>query len=358
MKPITELITVQAPLINHAAGVGWDVVTKEDSLKKRHGETGLFHYPELEEALLRLNPFLTTETVQTVIQELEAIPNTMAGNREMLEWLRGQHSVYVPAEKRRRNVTLIDYADLKNDVFQVSYEWAFTPGTGKGNRADVVFLVNGLPVAIIENKNPKLPDAMERAVKQLRRYELQTPELLTAPQVFNVIHLIDYLYGVTWNYGRKNIFRWKEKRSETFKEAIQTFFESYSFLMMLREWILFYVKDDELQKTILRQHQTRAAVKVVARCADPKRKRGLIWHTQGSGKTFTLITATRLILEDLKRFAGSTMLLIVDRNELEGQLSGWVERLVGEMKGSGIKIEYATSKARLQELLNQDFRGL
>src|SRR5262245_66061087 len=117
---------------------------------------------------------------------------------------------------------------------------------------------------------------------------------------------------------------------------------------MLKDWILFYVKDDELQKSILRQHQTRAAVKVVERCADPKKQRGLIWHTQGSGKTFTLITAARLILEDRARFAGATVLLVVDRNELEGQLSGWVERLVGEMRGGGVAIEHADSKATLQ----------
>ena len=128
--------------------------------------------------------------------------------------------------------------------------------------------------------------------------------------------------------------------------------------MLLKEWILFFVKDDELQKTVLRQHQTRAATKVVARCADPTRKTGLVWHTQGSGKTFTLITAARLILDDKERFPGATVMLVVDRNELEGQLSGWVERMIGEMQGRDIKIEYADSRARLQELLDADFRGL
>src|SRR6266436_1403083 len=97
-------------------------------------------------------------------------------------------------------------------------------GGRKGNRVDVMFLVNGVPVAVVENKNPKLPDAMERAIKQLRRYELETPEILTMPQVFNVTHLIEYFYGVTWNYSRKNIFKWKENPSETYKEAVQSFF--------------------------------------------------------------------------------------------------------------------------------------
>lgn len=359
MPRITELTSVQIPLVQHAAGAGWEVVSQEASLGKRGGAAGLFYYAELEAALLRLNPgVVTQENVQAVIQEIEALPATIQGNRDMLDWLRGAKTIAVVEQRRRRNVALIDFADVDKNVFQITYEWEYTPRARKGNRADVVFLVNGIPVAIVENKSPKVGDAMERAVKQLRRYEMETPEMLLAPQVFNVTHLIDYLYGVTWNYSPKNIFVWKGRKSETFKEAVQSFFRKPTLLRMLKDWILFYVKDDELQKTVLRQHQTRAAVKVVERCADPKKQRGLIWHTQGSGKTFTLITAARLILQDRERFPGATALLVVDRNELEGQLSGWVERLVGEMKGEGIPIEYAGSKARLQQLFDSDFRGL
>jgi len=354
-----EAGTVQFPLVKHAAEIGWAVISDAEALRRRGGEAGLFFYKDLEEALFRLNPdIITSDNVQPVIQRMESVPNNIEGNREILEWLRGNKTVFVESEKRHRNVTLIDFKNLDRNVFQVTYEWTFRAMNKKGNRADVVFLVNGIPVAIVENKNPKLPDAMERAIKQLRRYELETPELLTMPQVFNVTHLIEYFYGVTWNYSRKGMFRWKEKPSETYKQAVQSFFEHGAFLSMLKEWILFFLKDDELQKTVLRQHQTRAAMKVVERCADPKKKTGLVWHTQGSGKTFTLITAARLILEDKEHFPGATVMLVIDRNELEGQLSGWVERLVGEIYGRDIKIEYAESRARLQSLLDQDFRGL
>jgi type I restriction enzyme R subunit len=354
-----EAGTVQFPLVKHAAEVGWTIVPETDALTKRGGEAGLFFYKELEDALLRLNPgIVTPDNVQAIIQRMESVPNTIEGNREILEWLRGNRTVFVESEKRHRNVALIDFRDIARNEYQVTYEWTFRALNKKGNRADVVFLINGIPVAIVENKNPALPDAMERAITQLRRYQLETPELLTMPQVFNVTHLVEYFYGVTWNYARKNIFKWKEQPEETYKRAVYSFFGHCAFLAMLKEWVLFFLKDDELQKTVLRQHQTRAAVKVVERCGDPKKKTGLVWHTQGSGKTFTLITAARLILEDKARFPGATVMLVVDRNELEGQLSGWVERLVGEMQGHDIKIAYANSKAKLQELLDQDFRGL
>jgi type I restriction enzyme, R subunit len=358
-KLANEAGTVQYPLVKHAEEIGWTCISKDDAVHRRKGEAGLFFYEDLEKALIRLNPgVVNSGNVQAIIQRMEAAPSSIDGNREMLEWLRGNRTIYDENEDRHRNVSLIDYDQIDRNDFHVTYEWTFQSGTKKGNRADVMFLVNGVPVAIIENKNPKLTDAMERAIVQLRRYQLETPEIVTAAQVFNVTHLIEYFYGVTWNYSRKGIFPWKEVPSQAYKAAIQSFFNKAHFLDVLGEWILFYTKDDELQKTILRQHQTRAAIKVVERCADPAKKSGLIWHTQGSGKTFTLITSARLILEDKKRFPGATVMLVVDRNELEGQLSGWVERLVGEMQGAQVKIAYAHTGAKLQELLDQDFRGL
>ncbi len=357
----SEIGTVQTPMLKHAEAAGWTIVPETVALKKRGGESGLFFYDEVKAALVRLNPgIVTEENVESIVQQIEAAPSTIEGNKEILEWLRGNRTVYVDSEKRHRNITLIDYS-LNNNIFQVTQEWTYRFPSRKGNRADVIFLVNGIPVALIENKNPKVPDAMQRAISQLRRYELETPEMLIAPQVFNTTHLIEYFYGVTWNYRRKDIVPWKDnagRRHTSYENAIKTFFEPERFLTMLREWILFYVKNDVLEKAVLRQHQTRASLKVVERAAHPTKKRGLIWHTQGSGKTFTLLTSARLILDDKKQFPGATVIAVVDRNELEGQLSGWVERLFGEMQGRQINVEKANSKRELQDLFDRDFRGL
>lgn len=359
-KLAIEAATVQFPLVEYAAAAGWERVSEADALRKRRGEGGLFFYDELEAALLRLNPGVVTPAdVPGIVQRLESLPNTIAGNREVLEWLRGKQTIYVDSEKRHRNVRLVDFDnEPASNSFQVTWEWAYRNGTRKGNRADVVFVINGVPVAIVENKNPKSKDAMSKALVQLRRYELETPEMLTAPQVFNITHLIEYFYGVTWNTQRKFVFNWKEEKPGSYEDRVKHFFDHARFLRMLRDWILFFEQDDELQKTILRQHQTRAAIKVAERCADPTKRSGLVWHTQGSGKTFTMVTAARLMLESPQRFAGATVLLVVDRNELEGQLSGWVDALLGDFQGSGIAVEMATSKKRLKALLKQEFSGL
>ena len=124
------------------------------------------------------------------------------------------------------------------------------------------------------------------------------------------------------------------------------------------DWILFHVEDGETRKSVLRQHQRRAVDRILVRCAEAAKRRGLIWHTQGSGKTFTLLTAARLILVRKELFKNATVIVVVDRSELEGQLKGWVERLLGEMQQQDIPVWRAGSRDELRDLLRTDKRGL
>ncbi|HLH72048.1 MAG TPA: HsdR family type I site-specific deoxyribonuclease, partial [Chloroflexota bacterium] len=355
---ISEAGTVQFPMVKHAAEIGWTPITPDVAKQKRGGEAGMLLRDELEDKLGQFNPWMRKDAIRSVIETLDAIPPTIEGNREMLSWLRGERQWYDENEKRHRRVTLVDFENTEANVFHVSWEWALKPPARKGNRADVMFLVNGVPVCIVEHKNPKDGDAIERAIKQLRRYEIETPELIGSPQLFNVTHLLDYWYGVTWNATRRFLARWKQAPDEAYRFAVQAFFERTDFLRTLQHWILFYVEDSETRKSVLRQHQRRAIDAVIKRCADPSKDRGLVWHTQGSGKTFTLLTAARLMLEQKERFKNATVILVVDRTELEGQMKGWVEKLLGEMQKQDIATWRANTKAELQDLLKSDKRGL
>ncbi|MFB4374541.1 HsdR family type I site-specific deoxyribonuclease [Agrobacterium sp. CR_3] len=355
---ISEAGTVQFPMVKHAVEIGWTPLTPDVAKQKRGGEAGMLLRDELEAKLAQFNGWMNKDAIRSVIETLDALPPTIEGNREMLSWLRGKRQWYDEDERRHRRVTLIDFEHPEVNAFHVSWEWALKPPARKGNRADVMFLVNGVPVCIVEHKNPKDGDAIERAIKQLRRYEIETPELIGSPQLFNVTHLLDYWYGVTWNSNRRFLARWKQTPDEAYRFAVQAFFEHTDFLRTLQHWILFYVEDSETKKSVLRQHQRRAIDTVIERCADPTKDRGLVWHTQGSGKTFTLLTAARLILEQKERFKNATVILIVDRTELEGQMKGWVEKLLGEMQKQDIATWRANTKAQLQDFLTSDKRGL
>ncbi len=355
---INEATSVQFPMVRHAAEVGWTPLPPAAAMHKRGGEAGMLFRDELEGALGRFNPWMTDDVIRSVVERIEAIPPTIEGNREMLAWLHGERQWYDEDEQRHRRVRLVDFETPNTNVFHVTWEWKLKPPARKGNRADVMFVINGVPVAIVEHKSPKDADAIERAVMQLRRYEIETPELIASPQLFNVTHLIEYWYGVTWNASRRHVARWKERPEESYRFAVQSFFEPTDFLRTLRDWILFYVEDGETRKSVLRQHQRRAIDRIVERCSEPAKRRGLIWHTQGSGKTFTLLTAARLILERDEQFHTPTVVVVVDRTELEGQLKGWVERLLGEMQQQDIAVWRAGSKAELRDLFKTGKRGL
>lgn len=355
---ISEAGSVQFPMVKHAVEIGWTPLTPDAARQMRGGDAGMLFRDEVSTKLAAFNPWLTSDAIRSIVETIDAIPATIEGNRELLAWMRGDRQWHDVNDKRHRHVTLVNFSDVNANGFHVTWEWTLKPPARKGNRADVMFIVNGIPVCIVEHKNPKDGDAIERAVKQLRRYEIETPELIGAPQLFNVTHLVDYWYGVTWNATRRDMARWKQTPEETYRFAVQAFFERTDFLRTLGDWILFYVQDNELRKSVLRQHQQRAIDAVIARCADPSKTRGLVWHTQGSGKTFTLLTAARLILENRVRFADATVLLVVDRTEIEGQLRGWVDRLLGEMQDHDIVSARANTKAELQTLLDAGFRGL
>jgi len=144
-----------------------------------------------------------------------------------------------------------------------------------------------------------------------------------------------------------------DKETKSFEDTVKTFFDKRNVLDLLFNGILFTRKDDELKKVVLRPHQIRAVRKIVQRAEDSARKRGLIWHTQGSGKTYTMIAAARLILQN-PAFSNPTVIMLVDRNELEAQL-------FGNLKSVGFEIDedrVAQSKKHLEELLRKDTRGL
>ncbi len=260
---ITEAGAAQFPMVRHAEEVGWTPLPPEAALELRGGHESMLFRRVLEETLRRFNTWMDGDAARAVVERIEALPATIDGNREVLAWLRGERQAYDDAERRHRPVRLIDFETPDENALHVTWEWRLKPPTRKGNRADVMFVVNGVPAAIVEHKNPTAAGAIERGVAQLRRYETQTPELLAAPQLFNVTHVLDYWYGVTWNASRRYLARWKERPGEGYRFAVQSFFEPTDFLRTLHH------PADPVRAGSERAHRARRA----ARPRVPQRRR-------------------------------------------------------------------------------------
>ena len=349
---MSERSAVQNPMIKYADEIGWKSIPASDAMQKRRGDTGRYFADVLKNQLMRLNGDILDESrCQEILRQLNLLRPTLEGSEDALSWLRGERSIFVPDENRERNVTLIDYDKPDKNLFHVTDEWT-QKGAVHRNRADVLFLINGIPVAIVETKSANKRDGLAEGVDQIRRYHAETPEMFTTAQLFGVTQMLELFYGVTWNVSRKNLFNWKIDESDSYEDKVKTFFNRDRFLKVLRESIIFQSKDDALTKIVLRQHQTRAVEKVIERVHDPNKRRGLIWHTQGSGKTLTMITIAARLLRGGGETEKPMVLMLIDRNELESQLSI-------NITGYGITTpKVAESKRDLQEILASDYRGL
>jgi type I restriction enzyme, R subunit len=362
-KP-TEHKTVQGRILKYAQEIGWTYVSRDEAERRRgfgylpEGEGGVaerarsgsLYFDDLLFAKAKAFNPRYMEAEGTLLGQFRHIHADIYGNREFVNLLRNRGKFYCAEEKRELDLVPIDYDDPSKNVYEVTEEFYWHNGH-YGNREDVVFLINGIPVIVIECKNAGKDEAIAIAVDQIRRYHTETPEFFVPQQIFTATEAIGFSYGVTWNVVRRNIFNWKSEQIGKLEEKVKTFFNIPHILRFLRDYIVFAEKEEELQKYIMAQHQVTAIERVVERTHDPARRRGLIWHTQGSGKTYTMIKSAELLFRALESDK-PTILIMIDRNELEDQM-------LKNLASLGLNnVEQADSIVRLNNLLKSDYRGI
>ena len=359
MKP-SEHKTVQARILAYTQEVGWSFVSREEAEQRRGFDPAVspadrarnrsLFFDDLLYAKVREFNKRYSEAEGALLGKFSHLHADIYGNREFVEHLRNRGKFFDHEESRERDLILIDYDDLARNVYEVTEEWAFHNGH-YGTREDLLFLINGIPVLVIECKNANKDEAIALGVDQIRRYHLETPELFVSQQLFTATDAISFAYGVSWNTVRRNIFNWKDEGVGQLEAKVKSFCAIPQVLTFLKEYIIFAEKEDELNKYLLRQHQTGAVEATVNRALDPARTRGLVWHTQGSGKTFTMIKAAELLFR-APEAEKPTILLMIDRNELEDQML----RNLAALGLSNLK--HAGSISRLNKLLREDYRGI
>jgi type I restriction enzyme, R subunit len=359
--------TVQARILAYAQEIGWTFVPRDEAERRRGFDpdaaipeerprhASLFFGDLLHAQVRAFNPKYK-EAEGALVGQLQRLHSDIYGNRDFLSYLRNQRTFFSADDNRELDLMLIDYGDLarsKNEWhnrYEVTEEYSVHNGRF-GTREDVVFLINGIPVLVIECKNTNKEEAIALGIDQIRRYHLETPEVMVPEMLFTATEAIGFSYGVTWNTIRRNIFRWKHEEAGQLEAKVKSFCSVPMVLRFLKDFILFAEKEEELQKLILAQHQTTAIDRVVDRALDASRTRGLVWHTQGSGKTYTMIKAAELLFK-APGADKPTILLMIDRNELEDQM-------LKNVASVGLNnVAHARSIAELNRLLKQDYRGL
>lgn len=294
-----------------------------------------FYSPLYEEVLIdslyRLNRGLPDDAIQDALFKLKSFENgeLVQKNAVFMDYLQNGIPVryFVDGEERSSIVYLVDYKNPDNNSFIVANQWTFIENSNK--RPDVILFLNGLPVVLVELKSPSREetDASE-AYRQLRNYMQEIPSMF----IYNAICVMsDQLTSKagTITSGEDRFMEWKTKDGNyenTQYAQFDTFFEGMfqkeRLLDIIKNFICFSNEGINSFKILAGYHQyfaVRKAIESTKHATVTDGKGGVFWHTQGSGKSLSMVFYAHLLQEALD---SPTIVVITDRNDLDDQLYG------------------------------------
>lgn len=321
-----------------------------------------FHSPLydaiLEDSLYRINKGLPYDAIQDALYKLKNFENgeLVQKNDTFMDYLQNGIPVryFENGEERSSIVYLVDYDNLDNNSFIVANQWTFIENSNK--RPDIIIFLNGLPIVLIELKSPSREetDASE-AYRQLRNYMIEIPSMF----VYNAICVMsDQLTSKagTITSGKDRFMEWKTKDGSyenTQYAQFDTFFEGIfakeRLLDIIKNFICF--SKDGLQnfKILAGYHQyfaVKKAIESTRKATVTDGKGGVFWHTQGSGKSLSMVFYAHLLQEALD---SPTIVVLTDRNDLDDQLYGQFAKCKDFLRQEPMQ---ATSRENLKQLLD------
>lgn len=326
MAPGMEWHLAEAPTIACLKAMGYAVIPSSSHVALRDGDNQVLFRPNVIEALKRING-ISDADASAAYADLVSI----ADNEVWLSILRGNFSRTVEGKATRQTLRVIDFLDPTRNVFTVTNQ--FKVKAEKTRIADIVIHVNGIPLVVIECKSPiNAKDKTGEAFEQIKQYERDIPRLFLS-NCFNIVtDGTNCLYGATGSPS-KFYADWRDpwpKPDADFPDDLSkglwTLVEPSRLLDLIAHFIVFEKTDSGTVKKVCRYQQFRAVNKLVERVVEGKHRRGLIWHTQGSGKSLTMVFAalklkTHLTIAD-EALTNPNIMVLTDRIDLHGQISG------------------------------------
>jgi type I restriction enzyme R subunit len=318
----------------------------------------------LRSALQRLNPEVPGSTIESAVLQLANpnVPGLLASNRQFHRWMtQGLPITYMDGNQQVGiRLKVIAFDDPAANDWLVVNQLA-VQGTKHNRRPDVVVYLNGLPLAVIELKNPTDEKAdIWAAFNQLQTYKQDIPDLFTPNVLLVISDGIQARVG-SLSADRNRFLRWRTIDNDQeldplgdhrdLETLVRGVFEPSRLLDFIRYFCLFE-DDGQIIKKIAAYHQfnaVRAAVQsVVDACrADGNRKGGVIWHTQGAGKSIEMACLAGMLLCD-PRLENPTLVIVTDRQDLDGQLFQ-VFANAGDLLGESPR--QANTRQELRDLL-------
>jgi type I restriction enzyme R subunit len=368
-----EFTQVENPLIDQLIRMGWKFTTgngENPTATGRRSFRDVLLIDELRDALRRINPdtdgheWLDDARLDEAVKALERIahPKLIEANQEATELLLKGIAVDGLAgwdQGRQQTIRFIDWDNWSNNTFRAINQFKVRCPAGRADQhiiPDIVLFVNGIPLVVIEAKSPTAPGAMSDAISQLQRYANQRKPMgvVTLDEgCERLFHTSQFVVATRGEEARIGTFtslanhflEWKDTSPVTMvdvlaeqgkvggtltsqEKLVAGSMRPSHLLDIIRHFTLFMEADGRTVKTVCRYQQYRAVRKAIERMktgrtrledGESDRRGGLVWHTQGSGKSLTMVFLIRAMRSD-QRLRGFKVVVVTDRTDLEKQL--------------------------------------
>lgn len=320
------------------AGAGWTYVhgpelAPDADAAERKLWSDVVLVDRFRAAVARINPELPAEAVEWVCDQAltGTSPSVIQDHRDFHELLLAGVPVPYRDEEgveRQAHAKLVDFDNVESNEFLAVNQFTVIVGE-KNRRPDILLYVNGLPLGQIECKAPGLEKAAEEAVNQVAHYRETIPVLYRYVEIIGVTDLMQAVVG-TITTPAEHFAEWKtmsEAASERGRPQLELMidgvFSPARFLELIRDFVFFETDGARTWKVLAKYHQVHAvnaAVESVAQAMAKDRRGGLVWHTQGAGKSYTMVFFVNKLRRD-PRFKNPTIVAVTDRTDLDNQLA-------------------------------------
>lgn len=313
----------------------------------------------LRQSLLKINPWLQDNTLEKVVRKLKNIQAStlMEANQIVFDFITKKDSITEKPtpEAKPQPVFIIDYENIENNDFLIVNQMKYN-GIHKNSIPDIVVYINGLPLAIIEAKSPKV--SITDAISDLGYYQENSQKLFSYNQICVGINKGKALYGTIGSqfahYSKYKLEDLAElellvERTPTAQDIlIYSLFKKEMLLDIIRNFTIFEIDQGRTIKKLPRYQQLRAVNKILDRLKT-ENKGGVVWHTQGSGKSITMVYLATKLRREEAGFDNPTIIVVTDRIDLDNQISSTFRRT-----GFSNPIQ-AVSISNLKELLKDSY---
>lgn len=345
-------------IIEHLVdNLGYDHLYGPDVRRSSDDYRDIFLPDVLPDALARINKELPSAAIDEAILKISNVEGgTLEQRNETFnDYLQSGVEVrYFDGEQDRDEIVrLLDFDDPGNNDFHVVNQWTFVEYSEK--RPDVIVFVNGMPLVMFELKSPSREETdASDAYKQLRQYMRQIPGMFV-PNVFCVMSDMSETRVGTITADEDRFVAWKsvdgdysETKAATWKTMLDGMLPKERLLDIVRNFVCFNDSNDRIVKILAAYHQyfgVRKAIERATKAVEGDGKIGVFWHTQGSGKSLSMVFFAHLLQS---RLDSPTIVVITDRNDLDDQLYGQFGRCSAFLRQTPVQAE---SRKDLKDLL-------